>query len=184
MAEHIVASDQLMVPIAHFSHGARVARRSMSAPRRCDRDRRLAGTSVGVRDMPAQRNSLANLGLELEALGGKWQDVVKVKTYIVDWRDLPAYDAVHDRELGALRPAVAKVGTWGIPLPQILLETELVPCLVGTEHSGRPQVARRGFTSAPRRRHARRPTRARSRRRRCGASPERSTRRGCGCRTS
>ena len=122
--------------------------------------------------MPAQTEQLfANLRLALEALGGKWQDVVKVKTYIVDWRDLPAYDAVHDRELGALHPAVAKVGTWGFPLPQILLETELVACLVGTERFGASGSVRAGgLTIAPRRRPPRRPTRARSRRRRSGAS--------------
>jgi 2-iminobutanoate/2-iminopropanoate deaminase len=96
--------------------------------------------------MPAQTEQLfANLRLALEALGGTWQDVVKVKTYVVDWRDLPAYDAVHAREFGALEPAVSKVGTWGFPLPQILLETELVACLTGTERFGSSGVRAGGL---------------------------------------
>jgi enamine deaminase RidA (YjgF/YER057c/UK114 family) len=138
MAKHVVASDRLMVPIAHFSHAVRVGSTiHLGAAAGVDRTRRLAGTSVGVGDMPAQSEQLfANLRLALEALGGSWQDVVKVKTYIVDWRDLPVYDAVHARELGALHPAVAKIGTWGFPLPQILLETELVACVAGTERFG------------------------------------------------
>lgn len=138
MAKRVVASDRLMVPIAHFSHAVRVGSTiHLGAAAGVDRTRRLAGTSVGVGDMPAQSEQLfANLRLALEALGGRWHDVAKVKTYIVDWRDLPAYDAVHARELGALNPAVAKVGTWGFPLPQILLETELVACVAGTERFG------------------------------------------------
>ena len=138
MTKHVVASHRLMVPIAHFSHAARVGSTiHLGAAAGVDRNRRLAGASIGVGDMPAQTEQLfANLRLALEALGGRWQDVVKVKTYIADWRDLPAYDAVHARELGALHPAVAKVGTWGFPLPQILLETELVACVAGTERFG------------------------------------------------
>jgi len=138
MPKRIMTSDRLMVPIAHFSHAARVGSTiHLGAAAGVDRDRRLAGASVGVGDMPAQTEQLfANLRRALEALGGNWQDVVKVKTYIVDWRDLPAYDAVHARELGALQPAVAKVGTWGFPLPQILLETELVACVSGVERFG------------------------------------------------
>ena len=138
MTKRAVTSDRLMVPIAHFSHGVRIGSMiHLGAAAGVDRTRRLAGTSVGVADMPAQTERLfANLRLALEALGGTWQDVVKVKTYIVDWRDLPAYDAVHARDLGALQPAVARVGTWGFPLPQILLETELVACLAGVERFG------------------------------------------------
>jgi len=154
MSKQIVASERLMVPIAHFSHAVRVGSTiHLGAAAGVDRSRRLAGASVGVGDMPAQTEQLfANLRVALEALGGAWPDVVKVKTYIVDWRDLPAYDAVHARELGALHPAVSKVGTWGFPLPQILLETELVACLAGTERFGADGVRAGGLhycTAAP-----------------------------------
>lgn len=138
MPKHVIASDRLMQPIAHFSHGVRVgATVHLGAAAGVDRTRRLAGSTLGAGDMSAQAEQLfANLRLALEALGGTWQDVVKVKTYIVDWRDLPIYDAVHAREFGASRPAVSKVGTWGFPLPQIMLETELVACLEGTGRIG------------------------------------------------
>jgi 2-iminobutanoate/2-iminopropanoate deaminase len=154
MPKRVVASDRLMQPIAHFSHGVRIgATIHLGAAAGVDRTRRLAGTTVGVGDMPAQTEQLfANLRLALEALGGTWRDVVKVKTYIVDWRDLPAYDAVHAREFGALRPAVSKVGTWGFPLPQILLETELVASLEGPERIGSGSVRAGGLhycTAAP-----------------------------------
>jgi len=136
--KHIVPSERLMVPIAHFSHGARVGSTiHLGAAAGVDAGRRLAGTTAGVGDMAAQAEQLfANLHLALEALGGTWQDVVKVRTYIVDWRDLPAYDAVHARHFGGLQPAVSIVGTWGFPLPQILLETELVACLNGVQRLG------------------------------------------------
>lgn len=122
-----------MVPIAHFAHGARVGSTiHLGAAAGVDAARRLAGATVGVGDMAAQAEQLfANLRIALEALGGAWRDVVKVRTYIVDWRDLPAYNEAHARTLGANQPAVSKVGTWGFPLPQILLETELVAALDG-----------------------------------------------------
>jgi enamine deaminase RidA (YjgF/YER057c/UK114 family) len=147
MPKTVIADARLMVPIAHFSHGCRIGSTiHLGAAAGVDRERRLAGTSVGVGDMPAQTEQLfANLRLALEALGGRWQDIVKVKTFIVDWRDLAAYDAVHARELGALQPPAAKVGTWGFPLPQILLETELVACLSGTERLGPGSVRAGGL---------------------------------------
>ena len=139
-----------MVPIAHFSHGARVGSTiHLGAAAGVDADRRLAGATVGIGDMAAQVDQLfANLHLALEALGGSWQDVVKVRTYIVDWRDLPAYDAVHLRHFGGLEPAVSTVGTWGFPLPQILIETELVACLEGVERFGTGVPGARGSVRA------------------------------------
>jgi len=138
MAKRVVASDRLMQPIAHFSHGVRVGPViHLGAAAGVDRSRRLAGTSVGMGDMTAQTEQLfANLRIALEALGGAWQDVVKVKTYIVDWRDLPAYDAVLARQLGTVSAAASTLGTWGFPLPQILLETELVACQDARERRG------------------------------------------------
>jgi enamine deaminase RidA (YjgF/YER057c/UK114 family) len=138
MPKRIVTSDRLMVPIAHFSHGARVgATIHLGVAAGVDRERRLAGVSIGAGDAPAQAEQLfANLRLALEALGGAWRDVVKVKTYIADWRDLPAYEAAHARALGALQAADLVVATWGFPLPQILLETELVACLADAECLG------------------------------------------------
>ena len=128
MPKTVVTSEQLMQPIAHFSHGVRVGSTiHLGAAAGVDRERRLAGTGRGAGDASAQAEQMfANLRLALETLGGAWSQVVKVKTYIVDWRDLAAYASVHDRELEMVQPAVSTVGTWGFPLPQILLETELV----------------------------------------------------------
>lgn len=138
MAKRVVASDRLMVPIAHFSHGVRVGSTiHLGAAAGVDADRQLAGTTIGTGDMAAQAQQLfANLRLALEALGGTLQDTVKVRTYIVDWRDLPAYNAAHARAFGTAHVAVSKVGTWGFPLPQILLETELVAVLDGVTRFG------------------------------------------------
>lgn len=135
MPKRTVVSDRLMMPIAHFSHGVRVGSTiHLGAAAGVDHDRRPAGARVGEGDMAAQTEQLfANLRLALETLGATWRDVVKVKTFIVDWRDLAAYDAAHAREFGALDPATVTVGTWGFPLPQILLETELVACPGGIE---------------------------------------------------
>jgi enamine deaminase RidA (YjgF/YER057c/UK114 family) len=133
VAKHVAASGRLMVPIAHFSHGARVGSTiHLGAAAGVDADRRLAGATVGIGDMAAQTEQLfVNLHTALEALGGTWQDVVKVRTYIVDWRDLAAYERTQSRYLD--RPAASTVGTWGFPLPQILLETELVACCDGVQ---------------------------------------------------
>jgi len=138
MPKHVVASDRLMQPIAHFSHGARVGPTiHLGAAAGVDRSRRLAGATVGVGDMSAQCVQLfANLRTALEALGGKLRDVVKVKTYLVDWRDQPTYDAAQAREFSVSPPAASVVGTWGFPLPQILLETELVAYLEASERIG------------------------------------------------
>ena len=134
MPKRVIASDQLMQPIAHFSHGVRVGTSvHLGAAAGVDAARRLAGSTVGVGDMTAQADRMFdNLRIALEALGGAWHQVVRVKTYMVDWRDLPAYDAVYARQFKAPYPAASTVGTWGFPLPQILLETELVACLDAT----------------------------------------------------
>ena len=139
-----------MVPIAHFSHGARVGSTiHLGAAAGVDADRRLAGATVGIGDMAAQAEQLfANLQLALEALGGAWQDVVKVRTYIVDWRDLPAYESVRSRYLHAHRPAAFTVGTWGFPLPQILLETELVASCAGVQRIDADPAAAGGCVRA------------------------------------
>lgn len=133
MPKRIVASDRLMKPIAHFSHGVRIGDTvHLGAAAGVDAARRLAGTSAGTGDMTAQAERMfANLRIALEALGGAWHQVVRLKTYIVDWRDLAAYESVLAQQFAAPFPAASTVGTWGFPLPQILLETELVACLDG-----------------------------------------------------
>jgi 2-iminobutanoate/2-iminopropanoate deaminase len=141
MPKRITTSERLMKPIAHFSHGVRVGDTvHLGAAAGVDATRRLAGASVGTGDMTAQAERMfANLRIALEALGGAWHQVVRLKTYLVDWRDLAAYESVCARLFAAPHPAASTVGTWGFPLPQILLETELVACLDG----------RRDFARAP-----------------------------------
>jgi 2-iminobutanoate/2-iminopropanoate deaminase len=148
MPKRVVASDRLMQPIAHFSHGVRVGTTvHLGAAAGVDATRRLAGTTVGVGDMTAQADRMfANLRIALEALGGAWHQIVRVKTYLVDWRDLAAYSAVYARQFAAPYPTASTVGTWGFPLPQILLETELVACLDATE---RPMAGTRHAPSGP-----------------------------------
>ncbi len=131
MPKTVVTSPQLMQPIAHFSHGVRVGTTiHLGAAAGVDRERRLAGAGAGVGDAGAQAEQMfANLRLALGALGGDWSKVVKVKSYIVDWRDLAAYETVRSKALDAVQAATGTVGTWGFPLPQILLEAELVASL-------------------------------------------------------
>jgi enamine deaminase RidA (YjgF/YER057c/UK114 family) len=149
MPKRVIASDRLMQPIAHFSHGARVGTTvHLGAAAGVDTSRRLAGTTVGVADMTAQADRMFdNLRIALEALGGAWHQVVRLKTYLVDWRDLPAYNAVCARHFKAPYPAASTVGTWGFPLPQILLETELVACLDSAEGVGKLLAPARAASS-------------------------------------
>ena len=138
MPKTVVTSPQLMQPIAHFSHGVRVGTTiHLGAAAGVDRERRLVGAGAGVGDAGAQADQMfANLRLALGALGGDWSKVVKVKSYIVDWRDLAAYETVRSKALDAVQAATGTVGTWGFPLPQILLEAELVASLEPVERFG------------------------------------------------
>ncbi len=130
-----------MAPIAHFSHGLRVGDEiHLGAAAGTDANRRLAGTLPGLTDVRAQTVQLyRNMKLALELLGGRAEDVARIKNYLVDWRDFGGYDEAY-REHWPLQPSRTTVGTWGFPLPFAVIEAELT-AVVGSSAAGRYGVA-------------------------------------------
>ena len=117
MAKKLVSTDRLMVPIAHFSLGQRVGNEiHLGATAGTDPSRRLAGSAPGLTDIRAQTDLMYhNMAIALELLGGSMNDVVRVKGYITDWRDLKAYNEVYTQHFKAPMPSRTTVGTWGFP---------------------------------------------------------------------
>jgi 2-iminobutanoate/2-iminopropanoate deaminase len=128
----VVTTDRLMKPIAHFSHGVRVGDViHLGAAAGTDSQKRLAGEARGLADMRDQAERLFdNFEIALALLGGGLRDVVRFRSFIADWRDLAAYDAVFRRRFGDRPPSTVTLGSWGFPLPQATVESELI-ALVG-----------------------------------------------------
>jgi 2-aminomuconate deaminase len=128
MAQRVVETSALMRPIAHFSHAARVGDVIyVGATAGTNAARELAGTRPGLVDAAAQtRQMFDNLELALDLLGGSWADLVQVKTYLVDMRDISIYRDIARERLGDAGPAHAVAGAWYFPLPQAVVELDAI----------------------------------------------------------
>ena len=117
-----------MRPIAHFSHAARLgAIVHVGATAGTDAERRLAGTSQGRIDFAAQAEQMFdNLDTVLALVDAGREHIVRVKAYVVDPRDMPAYRKIYERRLGPLAPCHVVVGAHGFPLPQAAVELDAV----------------------------------------------------------
>ena len=113
MPRNIIRTDALMTPIAHFSHGLRVGDEvHLGATAGTDAARRLAGSEPGLTDARAQAEQMyRNMKLALELLGGRMDDVVRLKSYITDWRDLSGCEAAYGKYFAASRPSRSMVAT-------------------------------------------------------------------------
>lgn len=127
MARTIIRTDALMTPIAHFSHGLRIGNEiHLGATAGTDAHRQLAGSQPGRTDAGAQADQMyRNLKLALELLGGRLEDVVRLKSYITDWRDASACEAAYRKYFPRTQPSHSLVATWGFPLPFAVIEAEL-----------------------------------------------------------
>jgi 2-iminobutanoate/2-iminopropanoate deaminase len=128
MAKREIETNLLMRPIAHFSHAARVGDLiHIGATAGTDAERRLAGSSAGRVDFAAQaRQMLDSLETVLRLTGARLEDVVRVKAYVVDARDIPVYRTIFGERLGGIAPNHVIVGSHGFPLPQAALEIDVV----------------------------------------------------------
>jgi enamine deaminase RidA (YjgF/YER057c/UK114 family) len=128
----VVTTGRLMKPIAHFSHGVRVGDViHLGAAAGTDPQKRLAGEVRGLADMHDQAERLFdNFEIALGLLGGGLRDVARFRSFVTDWRDLAAYDEVFRRRFGDRPPSTVTLGSWGFPLPQATVESELI-ALVG-----------------------------------------------------
>ncbi|MEO6271069.1 MAG: RidA family protein [Lautropia sp.] len=128
MSKQVIFTDRVMEPIAHFSHAVRIGGLiHLGATAGTDARRRLAGASPGLIDPLAQTEKMFdNARIVLELLGADWGDVIRIKTYVADMRDVSVYRASFDRTLANARPCHTIVGSAGFPLPQAALELDLV----------------------------------------------------------
>lgn len=133
MGKQVIYTDRVMEPIAHFSHAVRVGNLvHLGATAGTDARRRLAGTTPGLIDVAAQTDRMFdNVRIVLGLLGADLRNVVRLKTYITDMRDVPAYEASFEQAFPQSRPNHTVVGSAGFPLPQAGIELDLV-ATVGT----------------------------------------------------
>lgn len=145
MSREVIYTDQLMRPIAHFSHASRIGNViHVGASAGVFPDLRLAGDDPGRVDMEAQtRRMFTNLRTTLELLGGSVSDVVRIKAYVADMRDIAKYLAVYAEEFPGFRPAHSVVGSWDFPLPQAAVEIDTT-AIVGAK----PAVTRNAGLTA------------------------------------
>lgn len=133
MAKTILTTDRLMRPIAEFSMAHRVGDVIyVGATAGTDARRELAGFAPGRIDVAAQTaKMLENMETALTLLGGRLEDVVRMKGYLNDWRDFPVYEKTVAGFFRAPYPSQLTVGSWGFPLPQAVAEAELVAVVGG-----------------------------------------------------
>lgn len=129
----VISTGDLMVPIAHFSHGLRVGNEiHLGATAGTDAMRRLAGSTPGFTDAGAQAEKMyRNMELALQLLGGSLDDAVRLKIYLTDWRDKERCDAAYAGHFPGGKPAASAVATWGFPLPFAVIEAELTAVVGG-----------------------------------------------------
>lgn len=136
MSKRVIFTDRLMQPIAHFSHAVRVGDLlHVGATAGTDADRRLAGLTPGLLDATAQTSSMFdNMETVLALLGGSPSELVRLKLYVTDVRDMARCQAMCAERYGAsgLRPVIA--GSAGFPLPHAAVELDAV-ALVGARPS-------------------------------------------------
>jgi enamine deaminase RidA (YjgF/YER057c/UK114 family) len=133
MPRQVIYTDELMRPIAHFSHASRVGTIvHVGASAGVFPDLRLAGDVPGRVDIEAQtRRMFKNLRTTLGLLGADMSDVVRVKAFVADTRDIAWYQAIYAQEFTGLRPAHNAVGSWAFPLPQAAVEIDTVAVIGG-----------------------------------------------------
>jgi 2-iminobutanoate/2-iminopropanoate deaminase len=127
-----LSTDRLMRPIAEFSMAHRVGDLVIvGATAGTDAQRELQGYRPGRIDAAEQTTAmLRNMETALHLLGARVDDIVRFKAYLDDWRD---GDACEEAVAGFLPPRTARmtVGSWGFPLPQAVVEAELMAVVGG-----------------------------------------------------
>jgi enamine deaminase RidA (YjgF/YER057c/UK114 family) len=134
MPRKVIFTDRLMRPIAHFSHASHVGNIvHVGAVAGVFPGLRLAGESPGRIDVVAQiAKMFENLETELELIGARLSDVVRVKTYLAFPRDADKYLELFARHFASILPAHTVVGSWDFPLPQAAIELDAVAITGGT----------------------------------------------------
>jgi enamine deaminase RidA (YjgF/YER057c/UK114 family) len=126
MTKEVIWTDQLMIPIAHFSHAVKVENViHVGATAGTDAQRRLAGATPGLVDVSAQIYKMfENLETVLGLLGAGLGDIVRLKTYLADPRSTSLYREIYAKCFGTVRLSHTVVASWGFPLPQAAVELD------------------------------------------------------------
>jgi len=137
MPKKVIYTDQLMRPIAHFSHASRVGNLvHVGATAGVYPDLRLAGESPGRIDVGAQtRKMFDNLETALGLIGATMSDVVRIKTYVAFPRDIAIYLPIYEQVFSSIRPTHTVIGSWDFPLPQAAIELDAVAVTGGGNRS-------------------------------------------------
>ena len=99
-----------------------------------DRDGKVAGAPGDFRAQAVQ--TFENLKAALAAVGGRFQDVVKLNNYLTDISHLPIFREVRDSYLPATnKPASTTIQISGLARPGALLEIEAVAVLAAAAKS-------------------------------------------------
>ncbi len=127
MPKQVIRTDSLSAPIAQFSRGVRVGDTVLiSATAGLDPQLRLPGSTPGRTDVEAQtEHMLRNVERALNLLGAEIPDVVRVKGYILDWRDRAIYDRVYASHFSHPLPVRATMGCTLFAMPQLMIEVQL-----------------------------------------------------------
>jgi 2-iminobutanoate/2-iminopropanoate deaminase len=133
MTRTTVPTDRLMRPIAEFSLGLRTGDViHIGATAGTDARRELAGYGPGRIDVAVQASRMFdNMKTALGLLGGKAEDVVRVKGYVDDVRDFAVYEGAVAAAFPARSVSRMVVGSKGFPLPQAVVEADLVAIVGG-----------------------------------------------------
>jgi enamine deaminase RidA (YjgF/YER057c/UK114 family) len=76
-----------------------------------------------------------NLETELELMGARLADVVRIKTYVAFPRDVEKYNEVFRERFATIKPAHTVVGSWDFPLPQAAVELDATAVIGGRAQS-------------------------------------------------
>ena len=147
MPKQVIHTHNLMRPIAHFSHAARIGNLvHVGATAGVHPDLRLAGESPGRIDSAAQIwKMFENLDTALSLIGASISDVVRIKTYLAFPRDVTIYYPIFEQRFAASRLAHTIVGSWDFPLPQAAVELDAIAVIGGGKADGAGSLVADGF---------------------------------------
>lgn len=127
MAETVIRSKAFSPSIAPYCNGIRVGDLVLiSGTVGTDPAGRVVGREAGRPDMGAQTEAVVD-GIDhaLEQLGARRDEVVRLTSFIADWREVDQYWETLGRRYGDLRPALSSVGQ-GLAQVGLVVEIEAI----------------------------------------------------------
>jgi enamine deaminase RidA (YjgF/YER057c/UK114 family) len=95
---------------------------------------------VGIGDPAAQaRHVFGIIRTALERLGGRLEDVIRVRVFLADIAHADAVGRVHAEVFGHIRPASTMLAGAVLVRPELLLEIEVDALVEATTDAGSPQ---------------------------------------------